>query len=447
MSAPSPGAPAQAAYSIDTDKQCGIVKPNGNRCTARLSCRIHSVAEKKKVEQSGTYNKMLQKQPDSLALDVYPTAVPTAAGSRPELAPIFDPDIHCGVELSAGPPCTQPLLVCISHLYEQQLLVRGRCAGLDDIRRVHQANTDATSQGGKNSNGTTFNPDIHCGATPRDGSCCLASLSCSNHARKARRAVPRNAPFHYLDDLLRLQLASKKVVELNERAHYLNPDVCCSVTTDVWDNGSQRCANALNCFTHSDQQKLAVQRSAELPTHFEAQSSTSAVRDPQCYVTLPNGGVCPNGLDCGFHTIAEKNTIPRRAGVRQLLTLRETSNYAGMSFGLSSVLSEEDQQPDTRVESAIQLYRRTGMQSLSVNNVIEYGDCFQYPVNDISSKNLNRLRQLLFEPVPQAPTRSVDQLDRTKCRTLGAENATCFYAGSEFCFAFAKTPSVLKSTY
>jgi hypothetical protein len=85
MSAPSLDPPKAATYTIHPNKQCGVVKEDGNPCSTRLGCRIHSEGEKLVVKRSRRHQKFLRKQ---LAFDPL------------RLAPVFDPDVHCGVDLS-----------------------------------------------------------------------------------------------------------------------------------------------------------------------------------------------------------------------------------------------------------------------------------------------------------------------------------------------------------
>jgi hypothetical protein len=134
MSAPSSGPPKTATYCIDPRKQCGVVKPSGNPCTALLSCKIHGEDEKRTAKRFKKQQKLLKRQ---LALDASPFA--HHAGQL-RLAPVFDANIHCGVDLPAGEPCTQDLLLCETHTCEQQSAVQGRSAGLDDLLRVYRAN-------------------------------------------------------------------------------------------------------------------------------------------------------------------------------------------------------------------------------------------------------------------------------------------------------------------
>jgi hypothetical protein len=343
MSAPTPGAPGEATYQIDPDRQCGVVKSDGNPCSVRLSCRVHSAVEKNAVKRSAEFKKLLKGQPESRALD---TRILTSPANSLRFAPVFDPDIHCGTSLRDGEPCTQPMVVCKSHSSEQQSIIPGRSASLDGLRRVHQANTDPNvfSTFGDESQ---CDPDKQCGVAKGDKKCQKALSRCTRHTMKDRRNVPRHPPFENQFDLLfRLQVSGASTLEVQPLASVFDSNICCGVTvssTIVRERLSGgRCLNSLSCVIHQLSQKRAVQRSTDFDTLFKRQSPTSEARDTQCHVALPGGGTCPNGLDCSFHTGAEKNMVPRRKGVKGL-AMEQTeaaSSYNKMTFGFSSALVE-----------------------------------------------------------------------------------------------------------
>jgi hypothetical protein len=127
MSTP-PDQPAASAYRIDPDIQCGVVKDDGNRCTARLSCKVHTEKDKAAVgDRTKSYAKLLKVQPESIALDPRPTSRSADDPDQRRFAPVFDPDMHCGADLDTGfgEPCAVDLLVCKTHKYIQQANVLG----------------------------------------------------------------------------------------------------------------------------------------------------------------------------------------------------------------------------------------------------------------------------------------------------------------------------------
>jgi hypothetical protein len=210
MSAPSSGPPKAATYCIDPRKQCGVVKPSGNPCTALLSCKIHGEDEKRTAKRSKKQQKLLKRQ---LALDASPFA--HHAGQL-RLAPVFDANIHCGVDLPAGEPCTQDLLLCETQTCEQQSAVQGRSAGLDDLLRVYRANASRpTWKSGDDP--CQYNPDTDCGAMKSNRERCQGLLSCPDHKLKLKHSAPRNPPFQYkFDTLLHVQLSRAAFSETDE---------------------------------------------------------------------------------------------------------------------------------------------------------------------------------------------------------------------------------------
>jgi hypothetical protein len=453
MSAPTPGAPGEATYQIDPDRQCGVVKSDGNPCSVRLSCRVHSAVEKNAVKRSAEFKKLLKGQPESRALD---TRILTAPANSLRFAPVFDPDIHCGVRLRNPEPCTQPMIACKPHFFAQlaqQSSILGRSASLDGLRRVHQANSDPkvfSTSGDK----LPFDPDTQCGVAKGEKKCQKALSRCTRHTLKDKRNVPRRPPFENQFDLLvRLQVSGASTLEIQPLASVFDSDICCGVivsNTVVRERLSGgRCLNSLSCTVHQLSQKRVVQRSTNFDTLFKRQSATSEARDTQCYVALPGGGTCPNGLDCNLHTFAEKNMVPRRKGIHGLKVEQKeaASSYNKMTFGFSSALVDV-QDIDPPFASVVRRYRRTGMQSLSATDESVHGDCHEYSVYDTKSDNLNRLRQFLFEPIPETPTRSVDHLlSQDKCRTLSAQQAKLYENDADFGFAFSTKPYVLGLTF
>jgi hypothetical protein len=293
------------AYSIDPDRQCGVLKSDGTRCSVRLNCLLHNDAEKNAIPRSKTYKQLLKLQPPSLALDSRPRlGVPLLPPSGP-IAWISDPNVHCGVPLaeSAGLPCQADIATCANHSPEQMSLVQGRCASFDGIRRAVKANRDAA---GKK---VPFDADIHCGVSKSDGKQCTRNLRCTHHTNATKQAVPRNTGFQgrYFE-LLGLQLALLPAFEL------LVPTGSSEVAKNVVDTSVQCgvrrhttiCPNALNCSSHSQGEKLKVLRNAELETLLHRQSPMSAITDRYCGVLLPDGERCGNDFECGLHTLADK---------------------------------------------------------------------------------------------------------------------------------------------
>jgi hypothetical protein len=174
MSAPSPDSSKAATYIIDPDKQCGVVKADGNRCTTRLSCRTHGAVEKHAVDRSKPYFALLREQSGLLTPDVHPVA---HSADQPNLAPVFDPDEHCGADLPIGQPCTQGIVRCNTHIFKGESKVQGRSVGLDDLERADKANMSrlAWKDGDEL---FQYNPDTDCGATKTNGERCQNMLSC-----------------------------------------------------------------------------------------------------------------------------------------------------------------------------------------------------------------------------------------------------------------------------
>jgi hypothetical protein len=133
---------------------------------------------------------------------------PPVAGhaDQPNLAPIFDPDEHCGADLPTGQPCTQDILRCDMHTFKQQSTFQGRSVGLADLERVDEANLSRLDWE-RGDDPFQYSPDTDCGATKPNCERCQGMLSCMWHSLKVKRAVPRDPPFqHKLTTLLRLQL-------------------------------------------------------------------------------------------------------------------------------------------------------------------------------------------------------------------------------------------------
>jgi len=312
--------PPPDAYSIDPDRQCGVLKSDGNRCNVRLNCLLHNDAEKNAIPRSKTYKQLLKLQPPSLALDSRPRlGVPLLPPSDPNrpIAWISDLNVHCGVPLaeSAGLPCHASIAACANHSPEQMSLVnQGRCAGVYVIRRVLKANRYA---GG---NSLPFDVDIHCGVSTSDGKQCTRSLNCSLHKNAAKQAVPRKTGFQgrYFD-LLGLQLALQPAFEplvptgnSEVSKNLVDTSVQCGVRTET----SRLCSFALNCSTHTKGQKLNVLRNADFETLLHRQSPMSAITDRHCGVLLPDGERCGNDFECGLHTLADKKQETREAKLK-----------------------------------------------------------------------------------------------------------------------------------
>jgi hypothetical protein len=205
--------PKVASYLINPNKQYGVVKSDGNRCTTRLNCKTHGEAEKRAVPRPKPYQKLLTKQHGFFALDVRPSAHLTG---QPRLAQIFDADVHCGADLPTGEPCTQDLLLCETHTYEQQSAVQGRSVGFDDLLRVNRANAFRPRwKSGDDPN--QYNADTDCGAINSIGQRCQKVLSCNRHKMKSKRSAPRNPPFQSdLETLLQIQLSRTALYGIDE---------------------------------------------------------------------------------------------------------------------------------------------------------------------------------------------------------------------------------------
>jgi hypothetical protein len=450
MSTP-PDQPAASAYRIDPDIQCGVVKDDGNRCTARLSCKVHTEKDKAAVgDRTKSYAKLLKVQPESIALDPRPTSRSADDPDQRRFAPVFDPDMHCGADLDTGfgEPCAVDLLVCKTHKYIQQANVLGRSGALDDLLRVHRANASHVPNKGYKL-GKTADLETECGVVRPDKKACQSALSCKKHTIAAKRAISRNSPLGF-DVLLRLQQSRKRYLEMERVAGLIDPEIHCGVTIAWRTLGSgDRCLHALNCTVHSDVQKRDVRRNTAFDALLALQSQTLADSDSLCQVALPGGGMCMEGLECSRHDFVQRDSVPRRTTLRMLLHAHRESLtvHEKMAFGFPSILLEAEQH-ETPWASVIQRYRRSSTQSLSASIQEVQGGCFDYSVANKGSENMNRLRGFLFAPIPETPDQSVDHiLSREKCRTLSAENARLYDNGTYFCFAFAEKPSVLKTTW
>jgi ubiquitin C-terminal hydrolase len=450
MSTP-PDPPEVAAYRIDPDRQCGVVKADGNRCTARLSCKIHTEKDKTAVgDRTKSYAKLLKVQPESIALDPRPTSHDGDDTATTRFAPVFDPDMHCGADLNTGygEPCALDILACKTHSYLEQSNVQGRSGGLDDLLRVHRANAsrvpDYTST-------TTANLETECGVARPDKKSCRAALPCRRHTLAAKRAISRSSPFGF-DVLLRLQLTRKFYLEMERAAGLIDPEIHCGVAVGSRSRShtiGDRCLHALNCTVHSDVQKRDVRRNTAFDALLVLQSQTLADSDSLCQVALPGGGMCMEELECSRHNFVQRDSVPRRTDLSTLIPIHRESLtvHEKMAFGFPLIVLEAEQH-ETPSASVIQRYRRSSTQTLSASIQEVQGGCFDYSVADEGSDNRNRLRGFLFAPVPETPDQSVDHiLSRKKCRTLSAENARLYDEGTEFIFAFAEKPSQLKATW
>jgi hypothetical protein len=188
MSDPPPGAQKAPIYTIDPDKQCGVVKLNGDRCATRLNCSIHKEVEKLAVCRSNPYQTLLTAQNGPLA-----PRPPAHHAHLTRLASVFDPDWDCGVSLLTGNPCTQDLLLCKTHHIKQQSRVQRRSVQVEALLEVIRANELDYRQ---------YHPDTKCGVLKANGEPCQTSLSCIYHDVQAKRAVPRNRPDLFTFDAL-----------------------------------------------------------------------------------------------------------------------------------------------------------------------------------------------------------------------------------------------------
>jgi hypothetical protein len=220
MSDPFLDPPEVASYIIDPEKQCGVLKPNGYRCTTRLNCRFHADVEKRAVDRSETYERLLKRQAGRLAFDIRHSGYHVGQGKH---ALVFDPDIRCGVDLPTGEFCPQDLLLCETHTCEQQSNVQGRSVSFEGLLRVNKANASR----GREKDGLDsekYNPDTDCGAIKADGEYCQDMLSCTIHGEDVKRSVWRYPPFaNNLDLLWHLQVWRMSVYELDE-VYMCNPE-------------------------------------------------------------------------------------------------------------------------------------------------------------------------------------------------------------------------------
>jgi hypothetical protein len=203
MSAPSLDPPKAATYTIHPNKQCGVVKEDGNPCSTRLGCRIHSEGEKLVVKRSRRHQKFLRKQ---LAFDPL------------RLAPVFDPDVHCGVDLSSGEPCTQDLLCCDTDTTNEQAAVPGRCASLNSIIRVNKANA-SRPQWKSGDDPWQYDSDTDCGARTKNGGRCQGLLSCTLHKLRAKRSAPRKSSYDF-NTLLQIQISRRALYGEDEPSRH-----------------------------------------------------------------------------------------------------------------------------------------------------------------------------------------------------------------------------------
>jgi hypothetical protein len=203
MSAPSLDPPKAATYTIHPNKQCGVVKEDGNPCSTRLGCRIHSEGEKLVVKRSRRHQKFLRKQ---LAFDPL------------RLAPVFDPDVHCGVDLSSGEPCTQDLLCCDTDTINEQAAVPGRCASLNSIIRVNKANA-SRPQWKSGDDPWQYDSDTDCGARTKNGGRCQGLLSCTLHKLRAKRSAPRKSSYDF-NTLLQIQISRRALYGEDEPSRH-----------------------------------------------------------------------------------------------------------------------------------------------------------------------------------------------------------------------------------
>jgi hypothetical protein len=200
MSDPLLDLPEMATYSVDPNKQCGVVKSDGNRCTTHLSCRIHGEVEKRAVNRPKKYETLLERQ---LCFGIHPS---THHAGQPRLAPVFDPDTNCGVDLPTGEPCTQDVLYCDTHTLGQQSTAQGRSVDLEDVLDIGRANAFRSWE--KSGSTSRYNPDTDCGAPQTSGYRCQGMLSCNLQTLKVKRAVLRVLPFqNKFNTLLLLQLS------------------------------------------------------------------------------------------------------------------------------------------------------------------------------------------------------------------------------------------------
>jgi hypothetical protein len=202
MSDPFLDPPKVATYRIDPNKQCGVIKPDGNRCTTKLSCTIHGEDEKHTVDRSKPYKTLLARQSRLLVPDTHHVA---RDADQASLAPIFDPDEHCGADLPTGQPCTQDILYCDAHVSKQQPTVPGRSVGFNNLERVDEANMSRL-RWKSGDEPYQYSPDTDCGVMKSNGEPCQCTLSCLWHTQRAKLAVLRTPPFqNKFYTLLRLQ--------------------------------------------------------------------------------------------------------------------------------------------------------------------------------------------------------------------------------------------------
>lgn len=308
MSEPPPIPPE--AYSIDPDRQCGVHKSDGNRCSVRLNCLLHTEAEKDAIPRSKKYQQLLKLQPPSLALDFRPTLGVPVLPSSGRLAWISDPNLHCSVPLthSDGLPGQAGIAACAEHSLEQMSFVRGRCACVDEIRRVLKANRDIAGN-----TKAQFDADVHCGVK-RNGFPCTQNLRCSRHLISDKQAVPRNTGFrgrYY--DLVALQLALLPAFESlapTETPEVAKDIVDTDVRCGVLRNAIQACPNALNSSDHTEGQKLEVSRSIVM-REIDLQTREAALTAGE--VRLANDKLKDDDMKAREASLREKELATREA--------------------------------------------------------------------------------------------------------------------------------------
>lgn len=183
---------------IDPDNQCAVTvrrDKGAHRCPVRLSCRVHSEAQKTAVnDRSKPYDELLAQQPMALGLlETGPPRQPRAGTSR--LSQIIDLDINCGVETANGTRCAR-ILTCVLHTTAEKRAVEGRTLSYAELVRLYHA---GNLQG-------RLDPDIHCCVGIGEGRRCHRALSkCNTHSQDQQQYVRRSKPLAELRSIQQSQ--------------------------------------------------------------------------------------------------------------------------------------------------------------------------------------------------------------------------------------------------
>jgi hypothetical protein len=379
------------AYSIDPDRQCGVPKLDGNRCSVRLNCLLHTEAEKDAISRSKEYKQLLKLQPPSLALDFRPTLDVPILPSSGQLAWISDPNLHCSVPLnhSDGLPCQAGIAACAEHSSEQMSFVRGRCASVDGIRRVLKANRDIA--GNKKEQ---FDADVHCGVRKSDGVPCTQNLRCSCHKIFDRQAVPKNTGFYgRFSDLMGLQLALLPAFESlapTENSEVAKDIVDTDVRCGVRRNAIQACPNALNSSDHTEGQKLEISRSTAT-REIDLQTREAALTAGE--VRFANDKVKDDDMKAREASLREKELAAREARladerVRDAELAAREARLADQETAMQKTLKERE--ADILAQHEKRTQELQNERDLALSNTRAQRDVILQSIRDLRTSPRNR---------------------------------------------------------